>query len=1125
MRAAIAGSGPLLAALLACAAWAQPAGPSARDGQAESKPSASKPAESGAAKATVEASELDTFLLRDSKGNLVPVLGMPFEEFERLLKIKRGLEPPAPPDYSLDALAITGSADEEVATLQVVATIRVREADWVRIPLRMNQAVLKDTVEHVGGGEFFITCEADGDGYLCWIKAGPPADKEVQGQPAGDSHQIKLRFAVPLRAIGDERRLAMTLPRATESSLKLDVPLKADATLRSGGDGLLSTRSLTGGRSEISLLGAAGELEISWRPSRETPTAGNSLEAVGDVLVKVEGETRITSEAKLRVRNHAGPLETFQVRLPPGMELSPSTATGYSIAPVNAPTGSRGEKSQLVEVKLDRPASGPVDVRIAAALASRLPSSSAVEPVSWEVLGAARQRGAADVVVAGDWLLRWTEGSNVRRIDTPADSPLGTLAARFEYFRQPCNLKLQVSPRPTRISVEPTYVIYVDADQTRLEAILNYRVRGTRAQSIRVEAAGWKLDRVSPDAYFASDAADATDGDSWQMALASDAPSEMDVTFEAQQPSPKSDSLLQFVLPKPQADLTTPATVVVVPGDNVELIPDATETRGLTVDSLPSKLMLPPRQQSPLVYRDLGGVERAQFAARFRLRERVTAVSTDTSVQLDRRRMQVTQKLRYRIAHEPKRVFELAIPAELQRASGLSVAFEDKVLSLEPVDAELAQPAASAYRFVAPRDLIGPCEFTVKYALPTPALPAGETATISLPLPMPVDRDESEFTNHSLAVRYADDLKLDSVEPPADARSGPAEFDGSLVQLALLHPVSHVDLGAAAIETQESAAVAIQRAWLQTWLTGESRQDRAVWRMTSREPTIRLQLPAGSQMAQVQVALNGHPVERTTREKDILGISIPAGMVGKEQVLEVWYSIDRDELGWGLSHQRLDPPTIVGGSSVQRLYWQLCLPPQEHLLVEPTGFAAELGWKWRGIFWERQGTVAQDELEQWTGASQQPPLPESVNTYLFSSFGSTPPLQVAKASQRLLLAMFSLGALLVGLALVYIQRLRTPLMLLVVSALLIVAALWAPEVTLFVGQAIVLGLVVALISAFGWWLTTGRLDRGGEQPSGPGSSPTTESRSTQMPTPPLDRASPSTTATSPLGIAAVESRP
>lgn len=1134
MRALIAGSGPFLVAVLACVAWGQPGDAPSR---ADESPAAATDdaADDAPTKPAIEASPLDTFLLRDSKGNLVPVLGMSFEEFERLLKIKRGLAAPAPPEYSLDVLAVTGAATDTVANLQVTATVRVRQSDWVRIPLRLNQAILKNAAEHTGAGEFFITCEPNGDGYLCWLKEGeqkdaaePPQDDKKSGAAKANSHQIKLQFAVPLEAVGDERRLDLAMPQATESSLKIEVPLdKVETSQRNADDGFLTSRPLAGGKSEVSLLGASGDVQLSWRPSRESPSTRSALEAAGEVLVKVEGRARVSSEVKLRVRSHAGPLESFQVRLPPGMELNPGSPTGYTVA-VATSANMNSDGRQVVEVKLDRVATGPVDVRLSASLASQPRGNPSVEPANWEVVGAARQRGTVDVTVDGDWLLQWTDDPSVRRVDAPVDSAaMDKLAARFEYFRQPCRLKLQVSPRPTRVSVDPTYVIYVEADQTRLAGKLRYRIRGTRAQNITIDSAGWELDRIAPDSYFASDAIETRAEGPWQMALAADAPAEMELELDAHQASPASDSVLQIGLPRPQADLITPATVVVVPGDNVELIPDATGTRGLTPEALPPGLMLPARQQPPLVYRDVGGIERAQFAARFRLRQRKTAVSTETLVQLDRRRMQVTQKLLYRIAYEPQRVFELAIPAELQRASGLSVAYGDEVLPLEPVDAEVAQPSASAYRFVAPSDLIGACEFTVKYALPTPMLPPGEATSVSIPLPMPVDRDESEFSNHSLAVRYADDLKVDSVKPPSDARSGPAEFDGPQeTQLALLHPVGYVDVAVSTVDTQDSAAVAIQRAWIQSWVSQSSRQDRAVWRLTPRESTVRLRLPPGSNVSGVQVALNGRPVERVTREKDLLGIPMQPGMQGKEQVLEVWYSVEQPASHWGVANAQLDPPTIADGSAVPRLYWQVCLPGHEHLLTEPAGFAAELDWQWRGLFWERQSTIAQRDLELWTGATEQPTLPQGVNTYLFSSFGTTPSLHVVKAPQRLLLALFSVAALCLGLALLYIERLRSPVALLVVSIVLLVAAMWAPEVTLFVGQAIVLGLVVALVSAFAWWLTAGRLERAaGASPSVVMSARPAESNSTQIPAPRSDRPSPSTTATSPLGIATVEPRP
>ena len=1123
-RATIAGCVPLLVALLVGLVWAQPGDAPVRPAEVAAE---TAPGED-AAKPPIAASQLDTFLLRDSKGNLVPVLGMSFEEFERLLKLKRGLAPPAPPDYSLDAIAVTGVAKNGVATLDVVATVRVRGTDWVRIPLRMNQVILKQTAEHTGKGELFVTCEADGDGYLCWLKATPDADDESDDEASPTTqHQIKLQVAVPLQEVGDEQRLAMKLPRATESSLKIETPIeKVEASLRSGGDGLLTTRSIGAGRSEISLLGAAGDVQVSWRPMRAANSVG-ALEAIGEVSVKVEGRTRVSSDAKLRVRSNAGTIESFQVRLPPGMELNPSVTTGYS-AVVATSDSSDGRASQIVEVKLDRPANGPVDIRLSASLSSQARSGAALEPASWEVVGAARQRGTVEVAVDGDWLLQWTEDSSVRRVETPVDSTsLGKLAARFEYFRQPSRLKLQVLPRPTRITVEPTYVIYVDAEQTRLEAKLRYRMRGTRAQSIAIDPGGWNLDRLSPDSYFAVDAIASSSGSTWQLPLASDVPSEMEVQLSAHRESPASEGMLELSLPRPQAELTTPATVVIVPGDNVELIPDSGATRGLTVESLPSGIALPVRQQPPLVYRDLGGTERALLAARFRLRERITAVSTETTVRLDRRRVQVTQNLQYRISHEPQRVFELSIPAELQRASGLSVAFGDEVLPLEPISAEPSQPSASAYRFVAPRDLIGPCEFTIKYALPTPALSAGEATAFSIPLPVPADRDESEFSRHTLTVRHADDIKLDSVEPPRDARSGPAKIDSPQeTQLQLLHPVSEIDVVASAVQSQDSAAVAVHRAWIQSWVSHFGRQDRAVWRLTPRQSSIRLKLPGGSNLSEVQAAWNERPVERIVREKDLLVIAVPAAMQGKEQVLEVWYSVKQEPLGWGISRETLEPPAILNSSSVQRLYWELSLPSHVHLLSEPQGFAAELDWQWRRLFWERQATVTQRELEQWTGASEQPALPPGVNTYVFSSFGATPPLRVTWASHRAVLGLFSAVALAVGLALVHVRAFRQPVALLVVAVLLVVAALWAPETTLFVGQAVMLGVVIAVLSTFGLWLTTGRPAVAPTASSSAVVSPTPlEARSTQMPTPRTDRPSPSTTATSPLSIPVAEPRP
>src|SRR5439155_9711392 len=119
--------------------------------------------------AAAESSPLDTFLLRDNKGNLVPVLGMSFEEFEQVLRSKKGVSSATTPAYTMETLAITGTADERTADLELSLSVRVREADWVRIPLLMASAVVRDAPQYRGSGEFFLDHDAKLGGYVAWL--------------------------------------------------------------------------------------------------------------------------------------------------------------------------------------------------------------------------------------------------------------------------------------------------------------------------------------------------------------------------------------------------------------------------------------------------------------------------------------------------------------------------------------------------------------------------------------------------------------------------------------------------------------------------------------------------------------------------------------------------------------------------------------------------------------------------------------------------------------------------------------------------------------------------------------------------------------------------------------------
>jgi hypothetical protein len=454
----------------------------------------------------IVASQLDTFLLRDSKGNLVPVLGMTFDEFEQLLKLKKGLAPPPAPGYTLDSLSITGTALQGQADIQITLTIRIRDEGWVRVPLAMKTAVLRQRPRYEGDGEHFLSYDEQQGGYLAWLRG-----------TGAKPHVLTLTASCSLSTVGEEKRLVLALPRATESALRLTTAGKGIEALLTSGEGIASVQAKGADQSEITVLGPAGDFQLGWRKARDAATAGPSLFDVGgEIVVKVESESRVTSDAKLRIRSLSSPLQVFQVRLPAGMELVTTSPTGYSIRVVSGPPESAGGKAvlqpQLIEVQLDRPTTATVEVRLlATTLATARPNVNLL-PARFEVLNAVRHRGTIDFIVEGQWQLDWNDDPSVRRLDIAADASAAELAARYEYFRQPCGLVLRVAARPSRVSVEPLQIVHVEPRQVRVETTLKYRLRGSRPAGLTFHLGDTTFDRLSPEDLLEAPEPMGTDG-------------------------------------------------------------------------------------------------------------------------------------------------------------------------------------------------------------------------------------------------------------------------------------------------------------------------------------------------------------------------------------------------------------------------------------------------------------------------------------------------------------------------------------------------------------------------------------------------------------------------------------
>ena len=269
----------------------------------------------------IEESQPAIYYLPDKQGNLQPVLDFKYQDFVDLYKLKNQLGGgDRPPRYSLQRIAAAGTAAGKQAELTIQVQVLVRDDDWVRVPLRLDQALLREAPRYKGPGRLFVQYEGEDAGYVCWIRGKSDAQ-----------YDFTLTMLVPLETAGDDTRLRLSAPRATASEMRLTVPMAGAVGTVS--DGTTPAKSAAGknGATEFDVVGLAPDFQLAWHrpdpPSAEAPVA---LEAVGSVLARLDGR-RVSTEATLSVRSYGGAFDRCTVRLPPETRTGGKHRGGFQV--------------------------------------------------------------------------------------------------------------------------------------------------------------------------------------------------------------------------------------------------------------------------------------------------------------------------------------------------------------------------------------------------------------------------------------------------------------------------------------------------------------------------------------------------------------------------------------------------------------------------------------------------------------------------------------------------------------------------------------------------------------------------------------------------------------------------
>jgi hypothetical protein len=1010
----------------------------------------------------------DVYYFKDSDGKLLAVPDITLEELTRLLDLDRGLKgPDEPSKYSIKQLVVRGTAAEDRAKIQVQLVVHVRPGNFVGVPLFFEDFVSQAPARFQGPGVHELDYHHEDGGYIAWI-----------GGPANSEHTVTLEGVVPLISSAGETKLRLRVPGAVSSELELEVPVhEARANLREGA-GLVSANPLDNGNTRLNVQGLRGNIELNWLPAANSPLATPKvMEVRGQILVKIKGPDEFQSEARLRLRSFGPPIQSFRVRLPPGHELQRQDSSDYTLNTLDHPSAEQ-QSSRIVEVKFHEPTDRPDVVLLNTLLTQPQGSPDAPADVAgFEVLDALRQSGEIALSVEGDWSLYWSEGPQVRRVGELTDPPWpDELDASFQYFRQPFSLAVSVRPMKTRVRVQPTYILSVDPQQVRLEAVLKYTLQGAPASFLAVDMTGWEVQSVQSGGRLRDDALDFDTVSPLVVTLGDVKPGEFAVQLQARKRLTSSTATISIGLPHPVATSLMPAAVVVIPAKNVQLTPRSEQMPYLAPTTTIPEIGSAQRQVDALYYRDRGDQGQSRFVCDIAIRPGVITVDASGQARIGPATAKVRQTLDYEIQYEPADVLGLYVHPQLLGRTDWGLSLDGQRL-----DAEFLRQSASSdeheerelimVRLPEPRD--GKCRLEVDYELTLPALDEERGTAVMVPLVMPAQNQSGVTTKlHSNQL---------VVEPSGVTVSVPSEspwtsVDGPMIraagsQLVLTSPsrADQLTLIASRLPAPEPTSTLLERAVLQTWLMPAARQERALFRLWTSEDHVQLTLPRGVQHDAVEVMLDGQPLLAKETADGELTLSLPGQKPGHYLVELIYPFTSRPPTGPFV----VEFPTIRGVPWVRSAFWQLITPADEHLVAGPRGMSSHETWSWGGRFWRHQPLEVQRDLERWIGASARPKPSSDANQYLFSTFGPIPPLEVRTASRRFLVAACSGFIFVVGMAFIHVPLLRGPVPLLGGTIVLVSMSFVFPTLALIVIQAGGLGLALVVIA----WLLLGIIGR------------------------------------------------
>ena len=1075
---------------------------------------------------------------------------LPYKKFDALWKAAQrhaGRKTPVKPPVAAVMRQVESAATVGSHTVDVTAKLEIDllGKGWITVPLRLKHSAIESAT--IGGKPARILFDAD-QGYRL-------LHHKTQDRP--ETIELELKYRRAWTKAAGRRHVTFEPPQASihrwivtvaEKDIAIDID-PAIAVTREGGPTTSATSQLT------ALVGAAPAVRIAWTPKTQGAEGLTSFATVQSVQHVEVAPGVVRSSIQLDYDISRAPLDRLQIDLP----------TDYKVANVFDKNVKRWKVVPAAgRVRLEVELFEPVEGRQSIAL--ELERFHADAKTSFDTrlpmvraLGVGRQQGLVLVRLETGLRAEITKRVGLTQIDR-SELPPAHIKTPWEYtFRYasvPYELSLRVEQIQPRITVAMRTHALLTPQSLRVDwrgrfhvadaGVFRLRVDlpdGFDIRSVRAALAEKSNTGVAVQSYHR----EAEDSPAWVIQLTRKVLGDVVLDIELWKaiddinlstPTGKASSI-PIPIPRPTADdvvlvqggliVQAPESLRVSPDRRVAIrpvsLPEAYRAGG---ESAPGG----PRRGVTLSFAHGHGAP--ELTVKAERRKPLVTVRQVLTTQVEPGVVKYTATFLYSIRYSGIRTLRVDLPATIaDRVRNTTRELRRVTITPPPDDVD---DGDVAWSFSSNTELLGDVRLQLAWETKTEELEVGGQQPVELPrlVPRGVTRAQGQ-----ILLDKAEGIDIEPTGEPKGVRPIDPEQDvfaearrGEIAMAFEFVGDWHMTLRARRYEPAPSKLTSIDRAVLRVVsLPNERWNVQAIFRLTSAEQRVAIQLPTGAEFDAQPLRIDGVAVAAERGEQSIIYVPLVDTSRDKPTVVELRYHVKGKP-------DKIVVPSFPEVPAVQKVFLVVYLPLRADIVSSGGPWTFEPART--SFFWEPMSVVSRPprDLLQWVTERHRAahrsaatfPVGRS-HSFLYSTLRPLPSpdgdLQLRIVPRWLLIAA-SIGVVLI-VGLIFLGRsirLQVICLLVLGAAAVSTTAFW-PELTFVLvhggyGFAFV---VLGLIWSAGHVWRIGRYSWRSKLPAQPVAATSSPEPSASGPAPSRAEPSPKKTDTTPQDDAPQEDTP